>query len=579
MLKTIYKLFHNTYHSRYHGIYTHAKKLFIFDLVLLASTIVLLAVGLFFFFWKPGIADKIDLQISFPNERIRSGEEMKITLNFTNRSKYHLKDVSLALHLPNNFEIDRNRTPEKDFSNNSILNITEMEAGAKGQKEVYGRVWVEPKTEEKITAIMSYTPEGGTGREQKIVSAIMILPESILTTNITLPTTAFSNQPLPVTGSIINNGKIPLTNISLYYTAGTATPIKWKTIDSLQPGETRIFSDTVNLTTPSPSIQFIAALEKNGYSIIQGRIKKDIETISLPLLGEINLPKNLTYVEPGQVFPLTINWKNNSRYNVQGVKMRLNFTPGIVDLKTTARENNLKIDGQSLIIDSNTRTAMANAAAQTAENFTINLHLSQTFSVGQNNGNALEITPIISGSLDAVSGQIMSTTGQSQKITLATELNLKTEARYFTAEGDQLGRGPLPPKVGETTKYWVFIRLLNSVNPIKEVEFQAELASGVTFTGKQSVTIGESINHQPTSQKISWSNYELPANSLTGLYFEVAVTPSPDQLGQKLTLLKNIKFSAVDKITGKVFHLTGIEITNLLSTDDRGRNTGSAVTN
>ena len=37
--------------------------------------------------------------------------------------------------------------------------------------------------------------------------------------------------------------------------------------------------------------------------------------------------------------------------------------------------------------------------------------------------------------------------------------NLTPSIRYFSPEGDQLGRGPLPPRVGKVTKYWATMQI------------------------------------------------------------------------------------------------------------------------
>ena len=55
-------------------------------------------------------------------------------------------------------------------------------------------------------------------------------------------------------------------------------------------------------------------------------------------------------------------------------------------------------------------------------------------------------------------------TGDAAELPVATEVAMQNSIRYYTEEGDQLGRGPLPPQVGETTKYWVFVQITNTTN-------------------------------------------------------------------------------------------------------------------
>jgi hypothetical protein len=180
MFKHIYTFFHRHYHHHYHGVYKNPKKLFIFDLFLLFIAIAMLGSSLFFFFWKPGTTDLIDLKISLGDTRIKSGEAVHLTVNYTNRSKFSLNHPTLSVHLPDGFIVDRNKTPENVFSNNSIINLGTVEPGAKGQAEIYGTLWAEPRSDERIVATLSYQADGQSTTEQKFASFFATLPESIL---------------------------------------------------------------------------------------------------------------------------------------------------------------------------------------------------------------------------------------------------------------------------------------------------------------------------------------------------------------------------------------------------------------
>ena len=61
----MFKAFKNFYHHKYHLKFRHAKKLFIFDLCLLAVAAALLGLTIYFLVWRPSSTDKIDLSLSF----------------------------------------------------------------------------------------------------------------------------------------------------------------------------------------------------------------------------------------------------------------------------------------------------------------------------------------------------------------------------------------------------------------------------------------------------------------------------------------------------------------------------------
>ena len=138
-------------------------------------------------------------------------------------------------------------------------------------------------------------------------------------------------------------------------------------------------------------------------------------------------------------------------------------------------------------------------------------------------------------------------------------------------------RRKLPPQVGKTTKYWIFVKISNTTNAINDAVLSASLPEGVEFTGKQSTSIGPQIDYDNSTRAISWKYNTLPANSQTGLYFEVSVTPSADQIGQNILLTNSLQFSTTDEFTNKKFNFNHPSLTNVLNSNDAGQRLGSKV--
>ncbi len=215
MHKKIYKALHRHYKNKYEGIYKNAKKLFVFDLILLAGSLILLGASLFFFFWKPTIVDLVDVNFSVHAERIMAGDEINISIDYKNRSKHKLEDVILAVHLPAGFLIDRQKTPVEIFSLNSTADIGSLEAGATGKIVIYGRYFAAPLTDEKITAYFSYRPEDKKNKEQKIAGAYIKTVGSNLAIEIGSPTSSLPGYNVPFTITLQNNGLLPMENINV----------------------------------------------------------------------------------------------------------------------------------------------------------------------------------------------------------------------------------------------------------------------------------------------------------------------------------------------------------------------------
>ncbi len=305
-------------------------------------------------------------------------------------------------------------------------------------------------------------------------------------------------------------------------------------------------------------------------------MQKQIQSIYPKINSGINLQFDKPYADGSDTIPLRVYWNNSGDREVAEPRLRFVFTPGVVDLSATARENKLTISGNELIADKKTRTSFFDGSPGASDEFVINLKLLPFFKTdGQK---TLEIKVVAEAVLpENVEQKITTESSEKISINLATQINWHIKPVYYTDEGDQLGRGPLPPVVGEETKYWVFVEINNGLNPIENNYFKAELGDGIKFTGKESVTIGSKFTYNNDSNSVSWSHPSVPANSSVGLYFEVVVTPNASQAGKNIILIKNAEYRAKDSAVNKEINLKYGQINNTLSKSDRGSEYKSQV--
>lgn len=582
MFKKTFHLFHRHYHLKYKGIYRHAKKLFIFDLGLLALALTMLGASIFFFGWKPGLTDLVDLNISLGDKRTISGEYVHLTINYLNRSKFKLQSTTLSVQLPDGFIVDRAKTPLAVFDQTSIFpNIKELPAGAKGQTEIYGWFWATPNQEEKIVAKLLYKPENTDRREQKISHLLARLPDSVLASQLNIATSTFKNQKLNFTYTIINNSNEEIKNINLKH--NWPTDIFDKKYQNFSLAGNQSQTITGQLTTPNKSGGFSLAITPqvliSNRLISQTIVQKNIQTISPSLYSQARLAADASYLEPSGRVPVELKWENKSKFTLQNLQMRLTADlPQIVDWAKTAKANRIKLGKNEIIIDEQARTKFSDGSPNNGDSFQIQLYLKSQFNLSKVSQVYLQITPIMEAALGDITGQKYNEPGNSDKLPLATEVTWLAETRYYTTSGDQVGRGPLPPQVEKTTKYWIFIHLNNTTNPLKNIALKTSLPLGVELTGRDSVTIGPNIKYDKNTRLVTWNyDYSLPANSYAGVYFEVQVTPTSQQVGQPLKLTDELFFSATDSFVNKQFNLKQNGLDNILPADDSGANKGYKV--
>ncbi len=578
----MYKLLHKHYHKNYHGTYQHAKKLFFFDLALLAFAVVLLGSTVFLWLWKPSLTGLVDISMSLGNARIKSGEEVLLTIKYKNKSKFKLSDVSLGLHLPDGFIIDRNKTSKNTFSDQSTFPaIKEIQAGAAGQAEIYGWFWTEPNKEELFATNLSYKPENNSGREQKLSSFISRMPGSVLAGQLDMSTSTLPNTNIKFTYTLTNSGSQKIDNISITnnWNANVMNEKDTKNI-SLEAGDSKIIEG--QLITPNKSGDFAFSITPqvliNNHLVSQSPTTKELQIFAPQIISSARLMENIGYAEPGQVLPVEIKWQNKSDFKLQNITLHLaSNLQNVIDWKKTAKENSAKTEVNGIFFDNNSRTQLSDGNPNSADTFTVKIYLLPNFNLPELEKTNLEIYPLVKGQASQAPDQQFSQEGSRARIPLATEVNFNVETRYYTTEGDQLGRGPLPPQVGKATKYWIFVKISNTTNAINETAFSASLLAGVEFTGKQSTSIGPQITYNNANRSISWRYNTLPANSQTGLYFEVSITPSASQIGQNILLTNSLQFSATDEFTGKQFNFSRSPLNNSLQSDDAGQKFGSRV--
>ena len=154
------------------------------------------------------------------------------------------------------------------------------------------------------------------------------------------------------------------------------------------------------------------------------------------------------------------------------------------------------------------------------------------------------------------------------------ELKLSAVCRYNLPEGDQLGRGPLPPQVGVTTTYWILLSPSTDHFDVNQILVTAKLAENVNFTGRTSAVSENGVVYDETNRSISWEIDRLTRRTNTaiqpGAAFEIEFTPTEKQAGQPAKLLKNLKISGIDAISSMAIFTTLPDLTTAIPEDLSG---------
>ncbi|MCR4256147.1 MAG: hypothetical protein NUW08_00380, partial [Candidatus Uhrbacteria bacterium] len=156
---------------------------------------------------------------------------------------------------------------------------------------------------------------------------------------------------------------------------------------------------------------------------------------------------------------------------------------------------------------------------------------------------------------------------------ITTAFDLHVSARYFAASGDQIGIGPLPPRVGEATKVWIGLKLAPTTSELSDVRVSVVLTPGVLVTGRDALPDGGSFSQ--TEGALVWNVGTVPADSDgRGAFFEVELTPTDAQRGLVPTLVESARAEALDVRTDTRRETTFGSVDMNLSEDEFGKNLG-----
>jgi len=548
------------YKKKYHLKYGHAKKLFVFDLLLLVSTIVIGTMSVVWYFYDPTITSQVYLSVDVSPDRLQSGEVARVSISYRNDSDQILMDPQLSIRLPAGFILLDETTSSTSASNQHLLPIpvSELHPGYENSVSLEVQAILVPEDETIISADLSYTPQASNKPEFKSVHYGITARGSVITTSIETPEQLLDTQSVELKMKVENTGEHTVRDISIplplpEFTElqkadalkGYVTGTTW-IIQELTARESTEIILTVSLKAPRnlDEIVFDALplIAVRDTLISQTKFSQKSRLIHPSV--HIGASWNKTGVRPGNSAELSVNVSNNGDVDLQDVVLSFPILDAIVNRSALATQNNGKVQQNTFVVSAehvaelkSLRRGQSAAIRVTVPIVTVpsgatNLQLSFPVSAGAR--------------VEAIPSARIKDDAQTSPLRIGTQLIGSAQVRYYTNEGDQLGRGPLPPIVGSQTKYWAFVTIQNTTSRADDVIFSAQLPVGIEWTGKTSVSQGEDISFNSGTRTVRWTTRSLESHATAGLYMELAFTPTASLIGTVPTMLTNMRVEAYD---------------------------------
>lgn len=522
--------------------------------------------------------DFVIINASVAPTPITTGDVSTLTFEYENNSDEIIKNAQLSITLPAHFELTLG---ELKYS------LGDITPGSYGYIHIEGAMFGDVSVQQIFTTELSYTYSEQNIPDKKTKEHNFSPEKSALELNLELPKNIVAYQEVEGEIQYTNTGSMEFPNVViepvwpdgfvLIESSPSVQANKSFHITSINPGETGVINFKGRLGSQENStFIFNPSFSFDDTSYKQTQLVDVVDIIPSPIQLSHSIYESA--VAPGETITVNAIYENVSEFDLSNIIIKVKSDTDIfstTDIVNGKYSNGYYIfenttdtlspgDKQSVSITIPVKSTLSRSATSEYENIYVNTVSYADF--------AFEF--------DGVQTQA-NTVGSSFKSPLTSPIVLNCFGRYWGPNGDQLGRGPVPPIADETTKYWIFCNISSTTNTLSNLTLEADLGQNVSLTGRQSVSIGSSIASENGS--IIWRLDELsptllPTSAVVGIAFEVAITPSLDQAGLTPTLIGNSSITATDNFTNSFISSASDSVTTSLPYDTKAYQYGGVVT-
>ncbi len=527
------------YKTRYQE---RAHLVFLLDSVLVSIALALLAVGCYFRWSYHPLRD--DFQLSLLTDReITAGKETTFAIRVVNGGKTSLHDARMSVRLPTMFVPDA--VPAAYDATSGGLEIGNMDARASYQYRFRGFLFGPAQAADLY---VRFTAQNDAGKsDEKLTQGELRWNANAIETRLEMPGAVIPGQAASFKLHVKNGSAFAFdrAEITPSFPAGfrlqNATPPLYRgviALGRLEPGEEDVLEFSGRFIGGPSKRHFETTLfgDIGNRHFTLSNAQSDVRLADAGLKLDARFDGAAPpFVQPGQDVPVIVRYRNAGAQTIKN--LTLSLEPDAADLGAVRWETS-PVVGDLAPGESGERKATLHALEKIspyATNPLLRASPQATFSIEN---------PPVQGAL---------VTGDAVETKVAGTATLRAAARYFTTEGDQIGRGPLPPKVGQTTRYWIFASLETGASATENGLVSFRLPPGVAWTGRATVTSGEDL--LLVGDRLIWRLGATDAHAgalieAPSASFEIALTPSAEQAGTAPALLEEASFTGQDAWTG-----------------------------
>jgi len=583
--------------KRYDVRYKYNVKHLMFDVFLIGGIGLMIALNIFFFFFLADVlVDRTKLEISTSPEEVVSGNDIVYNFEYKNDNKFRIEEANIAVKFPEGFSYKESDNSTFNSANNTF-SVGDLEPGGNGQTKITGLIVGEVGSSQLVSATISYLQikdeEGQVKKQRKKIENLeYIVSSSVLYTEVGFPQKVVNSQNFDFEIRYKNTSNNDLEGVSIkpawqegfsfVQSDPSITNQGWY-IGRLNSGDEGKISVKAHIVADgqlnrdfkiSPIIIF------EGTDLNQGDIIKTAEIIYPKFLVTQKINNQDDYeVSPGEIVEYIVFYKNDENTDITDLSLEVELLSEYFDLNTIEAESATIENGRIKWSQDQLVQLSYIKKDQTGE---VKFKVKTKPKVDiRNLGDKKENISLISQvkALYKLEGQNVELVAARADNKLSSYLEIQSYGRYYY-EGEQLGRGPIPPIVGEETKYWIFWNVANTTNKVKNVKVSGKLPPNVSWTGEQGFY--SNVEYNPANREVTWFIEDVNVHTgviypSVGAAFAVRLTPSEAQLGTEPLLLRDIRITGEDEFTGQFLENPASDVSTNLVYDERAQFLGTKV--
>lgn len=529
--------------------------------------------------------DRVDFEI-VGSRNIQSGGLVEYRVIYENREGTSLKDVEVTLIYPDGFTFESS-SEKPDNEENNNWEIRKISPGDKDEIMVSGKLCGNPDDMKNIKAMLNYTPSGVASSFQEEAEIEVKILKTSFSINTDFPELVSKEDSLTYSIKVKNEENFDISNLRIR--------IKYPKNFELIKSEPEATSDNNvwDFSQIKASEEKEIKIEQKARGELEDEKKLNIEAGVFDQNGNYFKQKEEIFNTKISKVDVDLKYLVNGKENItinqdKDLNFKLQYkntgTEKLSDIKIEAEINEEFLNEDSIKVES---------GKYEGGKIIWNLKEIKKGKKGElkfrakvkNNIDSNEVSdPVLKSQVKLVNsnseaGINIKRESKELEIKIGSKVKLEAIGRYYDFDNKKIGSGPIPPKVGDTTIYRVYLFISNTTSELLDGQVEITLPNNVSWTGVKDVNVG---NLSFIDKKLIWSIGKIDKNLVSEdkrleASFEVGITPNDDQVDNYITLVKKATFMGKDLHTEKDIKVETKSITTKLENDSNVKDSQGKV--